>query len=45
MSDDGKCHLPNCDEPRVTQTLCAWHAKVLLDRPVKPQPQPVRNAA
>ena len=43
MSDDGKCHLPNCPHPRVTMTLCAWHAAVLLDRPVKPQDE--RKAA
>ena len=30
--DDGRCHLPRCDEPRVTETLCAWHAERLLGR-------------
>ena len=37
VGDDGLCHLPNCDEPRVTMTLCAWHADRLLGRrPVEP---------
>ena len=28
MSDT--CHLPSCDEPRVTMTLCKYHAERLL---------------
>ena len=28
--DDGTCQLPNCDKPRVTMTLCRWHADRLL---------------
>ena len=40
-----KCHLPSCDAPRVTMTLCAWHAKVLLGRPVKPRDETERREA
>ena len=40
------CHLPNCPHPRVTITLCAYHAARLLVRlPVETAPQPVRKAA
>ena len=36
MSDDETCHLPSCPHPRVTETLCEWHAERLLGRPIKP---------
>lgn len=46
MSDDpDTCHLPNCDAPLVTATLCEWHARVLLDRPMKPPADVDRKAA
>ena len=47
MSDDGKCHLPNCDEPRATATLCRYHAERLLAPvPIKrPRPVERREAA
>ena len=36
MSD--KCHLPSCPHPRVTETLCEYHAAKLLGRrPAEPQ--------
>ena len=44
--DDGRCHLPRCTEPRVTLTLCAWHAWRLLGRrPVDLEHEDERNKA
>ena len=41
----GTCHLPSCDQPRVTMTLCARHAERLLGRPIKPQADTERKEA
>ena len=31
MSDERPlCHLPSCDQPRDSLTLCAVHARILL---------------
>ena len=45
MSDDpGTCHLPNCDAPRVSMTLCQWHAAKLLKPITHPRPvEPVKR--
>ena len=43
MSD--KCHMPRCPHPRVSETLCAWHAKALLGRPVQEQDETERKKA
>ena len=35
---DHQCHLPNCNEPLATETLCERHAEKLLGRrPAEPQ--------
>ena len=46
MSDDpDTCHLPSCDAPLQTETLCSYHAsRLLAPLPVKrPRPQPVER--
>ena len=47
MSDKPEtCHLPRCPHPRVTLTLCKYHAARLLARlPVATAREPVRRAA
>ena len=46
MSDDTTCHLPHCPHPRVTMTLCRYHAaRLLVRRPVEPQEDAERRAA
>ena len=47
MSDDGDtCHLPNCPWPRVTMTLCRYHAErfacARADQATAPGPAPGR---
>ena len=39
-----KCHLPSCDRPLATATLCAWHAAKLLKPITHPRPvEPVKR--
>lgn len=42
---DTCCHLPSCDRPLATQTLCREHAEKLLPRPVKPKADAERREA
>lgn len=44
MSDDDTCHLPNCEQPRATVSLCREHAEYLL-APLWPIRKPRKKAS